>query len=87
MMDRVREEKSPIGSRRWATEYLRQLLFVGMTSRVRQVRIYPECGDPWLRSLLDRKPARLDTVAMANKTARVVWAVLAKNRPYAQPAA
>ncbi|SEL97361.1 transposase [Roseivivax marinus] len=75
------------GISKMGDRYLRQLLVVGMTSRVRQVRNHPERGDPWLRDLLDRKPARLATVAMANKTARVVWAVLTKNRPYAQPAA
>ncbi len=67
--------------------YLRQLLVVGMTSRVRQVRNHSDRADPWLARLLDRKPARLATVAMANKTARIVWAVLTRNRPYAQTAA
>jgi len=33
--------------------------------------------------LLDRKPARLVTVAMANKTARIVWAVLTRGEPIA----
>lgn len=75
------------GISKMGDRYLRQLLVVGMMSRVRQVRNHSERGDPWLRDLLDRKPARLATVAMANKTARVVWAVLTKNRPYAQPAA
>lgn len=62
--------------------YLRQLIVVGMTSRVRQVRTHPERADPWLTELLRRKPARLATVAMANKTARIMWAVLTKDRPY-----
>lgn len=62
--------------------YLRQLIVVGMTSRVRQVRNHPERADPWLADLLQRKPARLATVAMANKTARIMWAVLTTNEPY-----
>lgn len=62
--------------------YLRQLIVVGMTSRVRQVQTHPERADPWLTELLQRKPARLATVAMANKTARIMWAVLTKDRPY-----
>ena len=62
--------------------YLRQLIVVGMTSRVRQVTNHPERADPWLTQLLQRKPARLATVAMANKTARIMWAVLTRNEPY-----
>lgn len=67
--------------------YLRQLIVVGMTSRVRQVTSHPERADPWLADLLQRKPARLATVAMANKTARIMWAVLTRNEPYRQHAA
>ncbi|VCU61212.1 Mobile element protein [Tritonibacter mobilis] len=62
--------------------YLRQLIVFGMTSRVRQVSNHPERADPWLTKLLQRKPARLATVAMANKTARIMWAVLTRNEPY-----
>ena len=32
----------------------------------------------WLRGLLDRRPVRLASVAQANKTARIVWAVLTR---------
>lgn len=63
-------------------QYLRQLLVLGATSLVRQVRSHPERANKWLAALLERKPARLATVAMANKTARIVWAVLTKNEPY-----
>jgi len=63
-------------------QYLRQLLVVGMTSLVRQTKSHAERANKWLAALLERKPARLATVAMANKTARIVWAVLTKNEPY-----
>lgn len=36
----------------------------------------------WVRSLLERKPTRLVTVAIANKTARTAWALLAKGESY-----
>ncbi len=68
-------------------QYLRQLLVVGMTSLVRQTRSHPERANKWLTSLLERKPARVATVAMANKTARIVWAVLTRNEPYSPRAA
>ena len=45
-------------------QYLRQLLVVGATSLVRQVRSHPERANKWLTGLLDRKPARLATVAI-----------------------
>jgi len=63
-------------------QYLRSLLVVGMTSLVRQTKSHPERASKWLISLLERKPARVATVAMANKTARIVWAVLTRNEPY-----
>jgi len=66
--------------------YLRRLLVSGMTSRVRTARARPERADPWVAALLERKPTRLVTVAMANKTARIIWAVLTRNEAY-RPAA
>ena len=40
-----------------------------------------------LVELLERKPARVETVAMANKSARIVWAVLTRDEPYSPRAA
>jgi transposase len=68
-------------------QYLRSLLVVGMTSLVRQTKSHLERASKWLTSLLERKPARVATVAMANKTARIVWAVLTRNEPYTSHAA
>jgi len=67
--------------------YLRKLLVVGATSVVRRARNADTAAANWVRSLLDRKPARLVTVAMANKTARIVWAVLTRGETYRSPAA
>jgi len=67
---------------RKGNQYLRKLLVVGMTARVRAARTRPDRVDPWTLSMLERKPVRLATVAMANKTARIIWAVLTKNEPY-----
>jgi transposase len=62
--------------------YLRKLLVVGATSVVRRARTADTTAANWVRSLLERKPTRLVTVAMANKTARIVWAVLARGETY-----
>lgn len=63
-------------------QYIRGLLFLGMTSRIRAIRTKPEKFDPWFADILSRKPSRLAAVAMANKTARMIWAVLNRNEPY-----
>lgn len=67
--------------------YVRRLLVAGMTSRLRQMKVNPDRVDPWAIALLERKSPRLATVAMANKTARVVWAVLTRNERYRNHAA
>ena len=67
-------------------KYLRRLLVVGMTSLVRRARVSPTSVDPRIIDLLARKPVRLATVAMANRTARVVWAVMARGETYRRPA-
>lgn len=66
--------------------YLRKLLVVGATSVIRRAKAGELAAAPWIRSLLERRPARVVTVAMANKTARIVWAVLARGEDY-RPAA
>jgi transposase len=65
--------------------YLRKLLVVGATSVVRRARTGTVGAAPWIRSLLERRPARVVTVAMANKTARIAWAVLARGDVYRTP--
>lgn len=65
--------------------YLRTLLVLGATSVLRSAKR----GDPalaWLKALLERKPARLATIAQANKNARIVWAMLTRGEAY-RPAA
>jgi len=67
--------------------YLRKLLVVGATSVIRRVRTNDTATGAWVRSLLERKPARVTTVAMANKTARIAWAILARGEIYRPPMA
>ena len=65
--------------------YLRRLLVVGAASVIRRVDTNPSATGAWVRSLLTRKPARVTTIAMANKTARIAWAVLAGGEIYRAP--
>ena len=62
--------------------YIRRLLVIGMTAVLRYTRVDRE-RNPWVAGLLERKPARLVSVALANKTARVAWAVLVRGTTYA----
>lgn len=62
--------------------YLRRLLVVGATSVTRRAGAADNQTGAWVRSLLERKPTRVVTVAIANKTARTAWALLAKGENY-----
>jgi transposase len=63
-------------------KYLRRLLIVGMTSLVRRAKYKPNAVDRWLADLLSRKPVRVVTVALANKAARVIWAIMVRGGIY-----
>jgi transposase len=66
--------------------YIRKLLVVGMTSRAVMAKRSPEKVDLWTAKIVADKPFRLATVAMANKAARAIWAMLTKKQEYWQPA-
>ena len=70
---------------RMGDRYLRRLLVVGMTSLVRRARTQPASVDPRLSVMLARKPTRLVTVAAANRTARVAWAIMTRGGTYRAP--
>ncbi len=72
---------------RMGNKYLRKLLVIAMTSRVSAAISRPDRVDPWTASILAKKPVRLATVAMANKTARIIWAVLSRGEPFRHAAA
>jgi transposase len=61
--------------------YLRKLLIVGAMAVIRHARRQPE-KHPWLIQLLARRPAKLAAVALANKTARIAWAMLVRGEDY-----
>ena len=63
-------------------KYLRKLLVIGATALVRYAKSKPETAHPHLVNLLARKPVRVATVAMANKMARIVWAVMTRGEVY-----
>ena len=65
--------------------YLRRLLVLGAAAVLRHARAHPD-KNPWLIQLLARRPAKVAIVALANKMARIAWAVLSRGETYRAPA-
>ena len=65
--------------------YLRRLFVLGAISIVRTALTRPD-KYPWVTELLGRRPTKVVAVALANKMARVAWAVLARGETYRAPA-
>ncbi|RXH34842.1 transposase, partial [Bradyrhizobium nanningense] len=63
---------------------LRSLLVVGATAVLRGVRNDARAR-PWLKALLARRPFKVAAAAQANKTARIIWALLNKGGTYRRP--
>ena len=62
--------------------YLRTLLVVGATAVLRHARQDGSASRAWAEALLERKPFKVVAVALANKTARIAWAVLTRGETY-----
>jgi transposase len=63
-------------------ERLRTLLVVGAMSVIRFAKPGSKSASPWLLQLLERKPRKLAAVALANKIARIIWAMMARGEAY-----
>jgi len=70
------------GISKMGDRYLRHLLVIGATAVVRFTRRKKTTISIWADQLLERKPARLVTVAVANKMARIAWAVMVREENY-----
>lgn len=66
--------------------YLRQMLVVGAMAVVRYAGRHGT-RRPWLVQLLARKKAKVAAVALANKIARIVWALMTRGETYREPGA
>ena len=65
--------------------YLRRLLVVGATAVLRMAR-QRSTGSDWVRGLLDRKKPKAAAVALANKTVRIAWVLMAREEISTAPA-
>jgi transposase len=61
---------------------IRKLLVLGATSMAHRAGVWNSAAGAWVRRLLERRPVRLVTVALANKMARIAWALMARKEAY-----
>jgi transposase len=66
---------------------LRRLLIIGSSAVVRQASKRCAPNGSWFEQMLARKSRMLVTVALANKVARIIWALLVKQENYRAPVA
>ena len=67
--------------------YLRSLFTTGALAVIRYAKIHGTRHRPWLTALLARRPTKVAAIALANKIARMAWAMMAKGERYKEPAA
>ena len=67
--------------------YLRSLFMAGALAVIRYARIHGTKHRPWLTALLARRPTKVAAIALANKMARMVWAMMARGERYKEPIA
>jgi transposase len=67
--------------------YLRGLFVAGALAVIRYAKIHGTKHRPWLTALLARRPSKVAAIALANKIARIAWAMMARGERYKEPAA
>jgi transposase len=67
--------------------YLRSLFTAGALAVIRYAKIHGTKHRPWLTALLARRPTKVAAIALANKIARMAWAMMAKGERYREPVA
>jgi transposase len=67
--------------------YLRGLFVAGALAVIRYAKIHGTKHRPWLTALLARRPTKVAAIALANKIARIAWAMMARGERYKEPAA
>ena len=74
-----------LGISKRGDSYLRKLLVHGARTTIRWVGRKTDRRSPWIRQLVEHRGKNRTAVAVANKNARIVWALLTSHQDY-QPA-
>ncbi|PTE20368.1 hypothetical protein C5F48_17890 [Cereibacter changlensis JA139] len=61
---------------------IRRLLIIGAMAVIAGAKARPPAKDPWLGRILARKPRMLAAIALANKMARMIWAMITKDEEF-----
>jgi transposase len=67
--------------------YLHSLFTTGALAVIRYAKIHGTKHRPWLAALLARRPTKLAAIALANKIARIAWAMMIRRERYKEPVA
>ncbi len=67
--------------------YLRSLFCAGALAVIKYTLKHGTKHRPWLASLLNRRPTKVAAIELANKLARMAWAMMAKGERYKEPVA
>jgi transposase len=67
--------------------YLRSVFTAGALAVIRYAKLHGTTHRPWLTGLLARRPTKVAAIALANKIARMAWAMMAKGERYKEPVA
>ena len=67
--------------------YLRGLFTAGALAVIRYAKIHGTGHRPWLTALLARRPTKVAAIALANKIARMAWAMMVRGERYREPVA
>lgn len=67
--------------------YIRHLLYVGAGNAIRFSKARAATGEAWIRGLQERRPPKVVIIALANKMARIAWALMMRGESFRSPAA
>lgn len=65
--------------------YIRHLLYIGAGNAVRFAKARAASGEAWIRSLQERRPPKIVIIALANKMARIAWALMTRGESFRPP--